>query len=519
MKRKTVLFLLIILAAVFLAGTVCSAEAVPDLEAVYSEMSIEELVESEALLQRILNEKRIAGAVLIAEPSAESVAVGKSLKIAVSSDGREITKKTQITYETSDPEIATVKAGTVTGKGPGTVTIKAIATFEDDAVLEASCDVTVIVPVTGIKAPTKGSVFTGDTLDVASLVTIAPENASEQGVTYEVSDPELAEISEDGVLKGKKAGSVVVLITSKENIATPKAAKIAVAVNQAVQSIELSDTTFNVGRGKTYALKPVVGPSDATNQKVTWSSDDPAIAKVSATGVVTGVGTGTTTIICTAADGSEITASAKVTVITSVSALRMGSKEMTLIEGKTNSVSCTVTPEDASNKKLEWSSDNSSIATVDSNGKVTAKKAGTCKITATATDGSNKSATCVVYVEPKVPVFVTSIHWQTTWGVNNGRMGVLAESYCVHKTIKSFDYTVKCYIGSYSSDPVVSYMHYDGQPIYPGKSAKSKLSSGSVSGFKSASIVEIIPTMVYFSDGTSMSIEKADQRESTFDMR
>ena len=57
MKRKTVLFLLIILAAVFLAGTVCSAEAVPDLEAVYSEMSIEELVESEALLQRILNEK------------------------------------------------------------------------------------------------------------------------------------------------------------------------------------------------------------------------------------------------------------------------------------------------------------------------------------------------------------------------------------------------------------------------------------------------------------------------------
>ncbi len=513
------LLLGIIAVFLFLSSSVAETKESTDLEAMLYEMSIEELEESKELLLRILNEKRIAGAKLFVDPSSAEIAVGKTVKLTVSSDGREITKTTKINYETADPAIADVKAGVVTAKGPGTVKIKASATFEDDAVLESFCDITVFVPVAALKTTVRGTVFTGEDLDIAALVTISPENATEKGLLYEVSDAEIATITEDGVLTGKKAGTVTVTITSKENVAAPKTAKLSVTVNQAVKSIELSDKEFNVGKGKTYQLKSTIGPDDATNKKVTWSSSNPKIASVSGYGTVTGVSTGTAIITCTAADGSGVSASAKVTVITSVSSLRVEKTQQTVIVGKTVSNKCTVSPNDATNKKLTWTSDNPSIASVSSSGVVTGKYPGTCKITATAADGSNVKVSYTVYVEPKVPIEIISVHWQTSWGVKDGRMGVEAKSKCQHATIKSFDYTVKCYIGSINSEPAVTRMTYEGSPIIHGGTGKSRLSSSSISGFRSASYVVIIPTAVYFNDGTYVKIENAEDYASAFDLR
>lgn len=121
-------------------------------------------------------------------------------------------------------------------------------------------------------------------------------------------------------------------------------------------------------------------------------------------------------------------------------------------------------------------------------------------------------------MEPQNPLVVTSVHWQTTWGIKNGKVGVYAENKCVNHTIKSFDYTIKCY-NRYDSNPVTSYMSYSGPNIKPGETGKSKLSSSTVSGFTSAYYIEITPTYVYYTDGTRQAIPKDAQYTSTFDMR
>lgn len=92
-----------------------------------------------------------------------------------------------------------------------------------------------------------------------------------------------------------------------------------------------------------------------------------------------------------------------------------------------------------------------------------------------------------------------------------------ADNLCISRKIKSFDYTVKCY--NYNSDiPIISYMSYDGSSISPGKTGKSRLSDGSVGGFTNAYRVEITPTRVYYSDGTTELIENEDRYTSTFSM-
>jgi uncharacterized protein YjdB len=308
---------------------------------------------------------------------------------------------------------------------------------------------------------------------------------------------------------------VTVTVTSKENVEKPKSATIKVKLRQPVQSLTLTESEFNVGNGSTHQLDATVGPEDADDKSVVWTSENPEIATVSKNGSVKGVDTGTTTIICTAGDGSGICANATVTVITAVKKIAFEDKNKTLTVDGTTNLSAKVTPENATDPTVKWSSSDTSIATVDSAGKVTAKSTGTCTITAEANDGTGASADITIYVEPHLPVMVNSISWQTTWGQKNGKIGVEAENLCVNKTIKSFDCEVVCY--TYYNSAYDSFT-YEGSSIKPGKTGKSKLSKYGISGFTSAYKVEITPIKVYFTDGTEVEISKQYRYTSTFMM-
>ena len=137
---------------------------------------------------------------------------------------------------------------------------------------------------------------------------------------------------------------------------------------------------------------------------IEWTSSNEKIARVS-NGTVTAVGVGKCTITGTMADGSGVSATHEITVIQAVTQLQFNNKgKIAITEGKTVGLSVTVLPIDATNKKVTWSSDATYIATVDSTGKVTGKHAGTCTITASATDGSKKTVKTQVTVEPEIPL-------------------------------------------------------------------------------------------------------------------
>ena len=159
-----------------------------------------------------------------------------------------------------------------------------------------------------------------------------------------------------------------------------------------VKSVTVVPSEKNIHIGETIQLEAVINPSDATNQKIVWSSDTPGVAAVSDVGVVTGVSLGWTAIYATV-DG--IKGYCKVRVAPrEVESVTVEPASLTLEVGQSETLTATVSPGNADDKTVIWRSSDTDVATVE-DGVVTAVAEGTATITATA-DG--KSATCLVTV-------------------------------------------------------------------------------------------------------------------------
>ncbi|MCI7307333.1 Ig-like domain-containing protein, partial [Alistipes senegalensis] len=167
-----------------------------------------------------------------------------------------------------------------------------------------------------------------------------------------------------------------------------------------VTGVTLDKSSISILVGASETLAATVSPKDAANKKVSWKSDKPEIATVDANGKVTGVKAGEATITVTTEDGGK-TATCKVTVSDTeikVTGVTLNKTALTLNIGASETLSATVAPADATNKKVTWKSSDAAVATVDTNGKVTAVKAGEATITVTTEDGG-KTATCKVTVK------------------------------------------------------------------------------------------------------------------------
>ena len=156
--------------------------------------------------------------------------------------------------------------------------------------------------------------------------------------------------------------------------------------------ITLNHSTLSLAVGGSVALTATLTPENATDA-VVWSSNNTKIAEVSNNGTVTAKALGTATITATV---GSYTATCEVTVAVPVTGVSLDKETMSLTAGSTGTLVATITPANATNQNLTWTSYNEEVATV-SDGVVSAVAAGTANITVTTDDGG-KTATCVVTV-------------------------------------------------------------------------------------------------------------------------
>lgn len=313
---------------------------------------------------------------------------GVQLAAAVSPDNT--TDKT-IAWKSSNPGVAAVDAGGhVSPVSAGSARI----TAETVNGIRRSLTVYVRVPVASVALERDAlTVYAGKSERIRTAV--GPASAYDKRLTWTSSDPSVAAVNGSGSVTGRSEGTAVITATASSGVS----ASCMVRVEVGVRSVSLTAPDKSVYLGEAgLQLSASVAPVNATNRTITWSSSRPEVASVDENGLVRAVSSGTAVITAAASNGVKKTVSIRVYAPpTSVSFNRT---ELTVAVRRSERLIADVQPESAFNRKVTWVSSDPSVATVNSSGKITGKKVGSCRII--ARDIRGHEAVCTVYVE--VPV-------------------------------------------------------------------------------------------------------------------
>ena len=312
---------------------------------------------------------------LTVTPSCKTLKIGESFTLKTHIYPEDITTKASYYNYNDADHIATVdkKTGEVTAKAVGKCTISAFSEITGSNA-RGMCEITVveeIAPIASISiAPANNTLKIGEYVTLQSKV--VPDNA-EQGLIWSSSDPSIAKVS-GGVVYGSEAGNCTITARSMDT-----------------KSKVVSESMTLVAK---------VVPENAQEKGVIWSSSDSEIASVDQIGKITAHKVGKCTITAkTKEERSTVAGMCDVIVLKPVESISVTPSSKTLKVGESVTLTATVAPENASENGVTWSSADTNIATIDATGKVTAKKKGTCTITAqTKEDGSSVKGTCTITV-------------------------------------------------------------------------------------------------------------------------
>lgn len=303
-----------------------------------------------------------------------------------------------VVWESADTKVVSVASdGTVTAIGPGTTTVKATT---NDGSFTSNCVVSVKSPAQHVSLDkTSLKLLEGESGKLTA--TVYPLNSTQKTLTWVSDHPDVASVDNEGNVTARKAGTATVTVKVAENVT----AVCKVTVISRVTGISLSETTVELKPGETHQLTATVLPQNASNAEVTWYSDKESVATVSQSGLVTGVGPGETTVHAVTTDGGKM-ASCLVKVGTPVKGITLSVSSKTLYVGDPSlDISATLTPANATDKSLEWSSSDPEVASIAPGAALRAVikplKPGKTTITATTKDGGF-TASCEVTVKRHV---------------------------------------------------------------------------------------------------------------------
>lgn len=310
-----------------------------------------------------------------------------------------------VTWKSKNAKVASVTSdGKITAVSAGTTTITATTNNN----LSAEIEVLVEQPVKGVSLNYKSqTILVGATFDLKAV--IEPAKATNENVGWSSDDSGIATVSATGTVTGVTAGTTLVTCTTNDG---GYKASCVVIVKEPVTSLELDKKSKKLGINKTFKLVATVDSNAATNSRVSWTSSNNKICRITSvstdgnTATIKTLKKGKAEIICKTTDGSKLTATCSVNSIRLVSNIKLNKSYSRLLEGKSIKLKAKIKPKKATQKKVKWTSDNPDVAYVNANGKVLALKEGDATITAVTGDykvNGKKSAVCKISVYAKIP--------------------------------------------------------------------------------------------------------------------
>lgn len=288
------------------------------------------------------------------------------------------------------------------------------ATTEDGGYTDV-CEFDVYEHTVGISLETEQvRVRKGGRLTLAAVA--QPEGKTDGRLVWSSSDGGVASVDEEGVVSGKSKGEAVITVTAVDGGYT---AECKVRVYQPVTELRMDNRSVTVDTGEDIQLTATILPYDADNKNIVWNSDNPDVADVNGNGVVTGVKAGQTVIRATSED-EGISDFCVVTVNQPVTGVSLSKSELSFGKiGDAEQLVASVQPADATNKELNWSSSDESVAIV-SNGRVLCSGYGTAIVYVTTVDGGYM-ASCVVKADDGL-TGIDGVAADGSVSVDNGRL-------------------------------------------------------------------------------------------------
>ncbi len=410
-----------------------------------------------------------------------------------------------VIWESSDENIVSVsQEGLVTAKYAGSAIITVVA--QSDTTKKASCVITVTCPVSevrmiseSISSDKKATLKLNESMTVSANV--LPDRAANDKVNWEISNPQIAEIyssssSTDMLIIAKKSGETVLKAISNENPAIYDSCVIVVSADPT--GISLDTKSLQLFEGESATIRASLTPNDAVAD-IIWTSTPGSFVTVE-DGKVTAdkASPGPVIVRATVAGYDDLFAECTVTVKCHPSSIAFKNKEESLAPGETLKLSYTISPERTTEKDVEFSSDDEDVATVSSDGVVTALKEGTATITVKTVDGSLTDE-CEVTVESSA-IPVSSVTYK------GGRTQLsleLTETYQLVAIVNPDNATNK-EVEWRSSDSSVATVDQNGlvKPVSPGVTAIRAIAKDGSGKSASCAVTVMAPEVVHVSSVT-----------------
>ncbi len=298
----------------------------------------------------------------------------------------------RVTWTSSDPAVATVNSGgTVVGRKEGTAVITA-STAQGQT---AACVVHVEVGARSLTLKAESNTIYVGMGGTQISATVSPEDTTNKTVVWSSSNPDVAAVDANGYVTPVGLGSARIMAETANGIRRTQTIHVRIPAT----IVELKHAELTAYAGKSVRIPAVVGPSNAYNRRLTWSSSDPSVATVNSSGTVTGRKEGTAIITATTSAGVSARCTVRVEVGARSIALTAPERAVYLGEGGLQ-LTAGISPENTTNKTVTWTSSRPEVATVSASGVVRAVSSGSVVITATASNGVRRSISIRSYLPP-----------------------------------------------------------------------------------------------------------------------
>lgn len=232
---------------------------------------------------------------------------------------------------------------------------------------------------------------------IKQYAAVYPVTLKDKTVKYEISDTDIAEISDDGTITAKKAGTVIIKATL---VSSGYSCESTLTIKRGIDSIFMPTTNIVMNKSDSFRQLDIqIFPENATDKTIVWRSKDPLVASVDLNGTLKPIGKGMTEIVAETLDGKH-SAKCFVQVVDEVikpQTIEILNKQSAYLdEGQTMTMVATIAPYNTKDKSVSWTSSDDKIATVSQSGRIKAISNGTCQIVAKTSNGKSDMVELVV---------------------------------------------------------------------------------------------------------------------------